>query len=415
MPRQSRRVKLTRAFIARVVAGTEDPGPWTDTESPLRLKGTAGGGSYSVMRKVGGRVTVFTPKDAQGQPVKNSAGVLTLDQARKWARELTARLALGQEAQPVRLQTRTTFAKLSETYLDAYKGSHAPTSVRSETWGVKYACAVLGPLAPAQIDAAALERLKQHHAGSPANLRSAWGAAKRVLDVAVMRGLISANPVAALPAPKPPRAKDRYPELSELAAIWHACTETQGVGAAIVQFAIALPLRAGTLTSLTWGEVDLKQCELRLQPAAGRKFQGVQRLPLPGLACELLTARWVDGTDASALVFGSDSPKNPGGVFSGWSAAVKRIQKRAGVANWSPHDFRRSMVSIVAEHRPDVSEAALDRLLTHAQSSTNTGVKAVYQRAAGFRGMQIAADAWDQLLRSALAPTVVQLDQRAAG
>jgi hypothetical protein len=49
-------------------------------------------------------------------------------------------------------------------------------------------------------------------------------------------------------------------------------------------------------------------------------------------------------------------------------------------------------VSLAAELRPDISEAALDRLLTHSASSTNSGVKAVYQRAAAFQGVTFGTE-----------------------
>jgi hypothetical protein len=59
-------------------------------------------------------------------------------------------------------------------------------------------------------------------------------------------------------------------------------------------------------------------------------------------------------------------------------------------------------VSRVAAHFGISVKETRDRWLTQAASSTNSGVKAVYQRAAGYRGMGLAADAWDEILRAAL-------------
>jgi integrase len=411
--RTSRRVKLTRAFVERVMQGKEEPGPWTDSASPLRLKGTLGGASYSVMRKVGGKVRIFTPTDDKGVPIKNSAGVLTLDQARDWAAGVVGRLATGQAPIPERKAETPTFDARAAEYLVEHAKTHAPASTHAETQGARYAGRVLGAKRLAEISAADARRLKDAFAESPSSARKAWGAAKRVMDYAVARGDVDANVFKAMSAPKPPPARGRYPRLPDLVAIWRACDRTAGTGADIIQFAIAMPLRAGTITSLTWGEVLIEQAELRLLPRDGRKFKGEQRLPLTTLAVELLRRRMPKTPNAAALVFGSDSKQNPGGPFSGWSKAVRRLQARAGVADWSVHDFRRSAVSEVAEHRPDVSEGALDRWLTHAASSTNSGVKAVYQRASGFRGMRQAADAWDELLRAGLADNVVQLHRPA--
>ena len=401
-----RRVRLTRTFVQRVAHGKEHPGPWLDTESPLRLKGNKHGASYSVRRKVKGRAATFTPRTPDGTVIENSAGTLSLDEARAWAKALVGRLAQGLPPQVDKSHTTAvTFQQLVEDYLAAYAETHAHSTeaIRTEAQGCSYAARVIGHLRPADIDAEAAQTVKNAFAQSPSSSRKAWGAAKRVLDLAVTKGLAKSNILATMKAPKAPLPRDRYPRLPDLAAIWQACAATQGVGAAIVQFAMAMPLRPNTIASLTWGEADLDAAELRLRPRDGRKFKGEQRLPLPSLAVELLRERKPDDADPNALVYGSDSPKNPGGRFSGWNNAVARIRKRSGVDNWSCHDFRRSAVSLVAEHRPDISEASLDRWLTHAASSTNSGVKAVYQRAAGYRGMRLAADAWDDILRSALA------------
>ena len=399
--RTDRRVRLTRAFVAAVVAGKEHPGPWTDTASPLRLKGTKTGGSYSTKRKIAGRTVILTPKAPDGSAIENSAKAMTLDQARAWAMGIVADLAAGKDPQPAKQDRQQTFAKAAEGYLTDYAKGHAPASVKSETWGVEYASRVIGKLPLDAIGAAEAQRIRTTYAESPANARRAWGAARRVLDHAIAGGWSGPNPFAGLRAPKAPKSRARYPRLHELVAIWRACEETQGTGADIIRFMVALPLRATTAASLTWGEVDLELQELRLRPGDGRKFSGEQVLPLPGLALEALP----EPGDPEALVFATAT----GRPFNGWSKAVSRIRKRSGVGGWSPHDLRRSMVSIVADLRPDISEAALDRVLTHSASSTTSGVKAVYQRSAGMAGMRLAVDAWDEILRGALAGNVVPL------
>jgi integrase len=163
-----------------------------------------------------------------------------------------------------------------------------------------------------------------------------------------------------------------------------------------------MPLRLNAAASLTWGEVNLESREVRLSAGDGRKVQGQQRLPLPSLAVDMLREIEPAASLPDGLVFPSASPRNRGGRYSGWSQTVSRLRARSGVPNWTPHDFRRAAVSLVAELRPDIDETALDRWLTHKASSTNSGVKAVYQRAQGFTKMRAAADAWDEILRGAL-------------
>jgi len=415
-------LKFSKAFVQRVIRGELGTGTWTDNETRLGLKRTPSGStSYRTVLKVGGKAKTFTPRDPHGKPLQNSAAILTLDQARQWAREVVANTTLGNAPVPEKKPSSPKFSTLAETYLEQYRSyrddhgtGHTEKAIKSETYAVDLACQCLGALAVNTIESTTIDSMVKG-LESAAKRRLAFGAAKRVLDVGVAQGAIVFNPAAGMKAPKPPRARHRYPNLSELAAIWQACEQTLGVGADIVQFAIAMPLRVGTIASLTWGEVDLDIKELRLREGDGRKFGEEQRLPLPSLAVELLRARKPKDPKPDSLVFGSDSKQNPGGRFSGWSAAVARIRKRSGVNGWSIHDFRRSMVSIVAEMRPDVSESHLDRLLTHTASSTNSGVKAIYQRASGYTGMRLAVDAWDTLLQRSLAFNVASLQEARNG
>lgn len=404
--RQSRRVKFSKTFVREVVTGKR-PGKWTDTESPLRIKATATGGQYFVDKKVNGKPRTVTPKGADGRPLADTAKLWTLEQAREWAKGVVVDLARGVAPTP-EARSLETFEKVAEAYMEQYAKTHAPKSLLSEGEGLKSANRVLGKLLPADIGVAEARALKEMYGSSPAISRKAWGAASRVLDLAVDLELADANVFRSLKAPKPPRPKSRHPRLDELAAIEQACSDYGGVGGDIIRFALRLPLRAGAIASLTWSEVNLDNRELHLRAGNGRKFADGQRLPLPSLAAELLQARRPADPDPEALVF----PGARGGQFSGWSKLHVRLRKRSGVRDWSIHDFRRACVSLVAEHRPDISEESLDRLLTHNQSSTQGGVKGTYQRSSGFLGMRQAADAWDSLLRSAIAPNVVQMPPR---
>ncbi|QFY90320.1 tyrosine-type recombinase/integrase [Magnetovirga frankeli] len=402
--------KFSKAFVAKVVHGKEPGGPWTDSESPLRLRRTEGGASYSVVKKVAGKAQTFTPRDAAGQALENSASILTLEQARAWANEIVASLTLGHTPQAEKLRKQATFNDLADEYLTNYASTHASTATRAEAHGIACAAVILGDLPLASINHEHAMAMKSHYSNSPANLRKAWGSAKRLLDLAAEKGTITINTFAALKAPKPPQAKKRYPKLQELGAIWQAAMESKGTtGADIHRFAMALPLRAGTITSLTWGEVDLEAGELNLHAQDGRKFSDDQRLPLPPLAMQILKERLPEKPKPQALVFTDKEALAEQKPFAAWNGTVTRLRKRSGVENWSIHDFRRSCVSLVAEMRPDISEDALDRLLTHKAASTNSGVKAVYQRAQGFAGMKQAADAWDQILTAAIGGNVVQL------
>jgi hypothetical protein len=91
--------------------------------------------------------------------------------------------------------------------------------------------------------------------------------------------------------------------------------------------------------------------------------------------------------------------------ISGWNWLKRELDRRPGVSEWRLHDFRRSIVSICAEHGADI--AVLDSLLNHASSATRGGVNGTYQGALLVEPTRRVMALWDGLLREAigLAPT----------
>jgi len=90
---------------------------------------------------------------------------------------------------------------------------------------------------------------------------------------------------------------------------------------------------------------------------------------------------------------------------SGWNWLKRELDRRSGVSRWRRHDFRRSIVSICAEHGADI--AVLDSLLNHASSATRGGVIGTYQRARLIEPTRKVMALWDRLLREAIGQPVV--------
>jgi len=396
--------KFTRTNLTALLKSAPAGRKISEQASPLTLKVTTAGGQWIVVKKLAGKVVTFTPKTPDGTVIRNAANVWTPEQARDWARGVVGDLAKGLDPVPAKRPVVPTFVELGAEHLAHYVRSAAANSIKARRRGLRDAAAVLpaGPVTEVDISAAA--RLQSAYPQSPAKASQAWIAAKEVMRLAVVQGLVASNPFGALKAPKRPAGRTRYPRLEQLAAIERACREEGSVGAEIIRFVMRLPLRLGAATTLTWAEVDLESRELRLAPSEGRKFKAGQRLPLPDLAAELLAARRPPAPAPGDLAF----PTINGTPPANWSRLYARLHRLSGVAGWSAHDFRRAMVSITAELRPDISEVHLDRLLTHSASSTNGGIKGVYQRASGFEGMRLACNGWDSLLRAALGSDRVQ-------
>ena len=97
------------------------------------------------------------------------------------------------------------------------------------------------------------------------------------------------------------------------------------------------------------------------------------------------------------LVFSGDGKR----VFQGYSKAKAKLDRLAGVSDWTLHDLRRTVVSGMA--RLGVSPHGADKILNH-QSGTISGVAAVYQRHEFLKERQDALKLWGQHVSSLRPP-----------
>jgi integrase len=408
----NRRRKFSAAFVTRVIKG-ELTGEFADTESPLRIKRTKTGATYLIRKRVDGRLQNISARDAHGSPVKDAARLWSLTEARTWASGVVADLTRGKA--PVRRERSTeivTFASLAAELMPAYEARYTANSVAVRKRGLASLEPIIGNKPVSEIGAADAVNVREK-LPTVATKNRAWVAASWVMRHAVERGLADVNPFGRGQVRPPERtpSRTRYPKLPEIVAIESAAAKlgvAGDTGANIIRFAIRTALRATAITSLKWRELDLDAGEMHLEPIPGRKMKteaGVQRMPLNAMAVELLREVRPGDPDPDALVF-----EHNGGPFKSWYALEKRLKPACGVYDWSLHDFRRSIPSIIMQlDDPPCSAWDLDRFLMHSVSATMGSVAATYQRAEGFRSAKRAADGWGDVLRSALADNFLML------
>jgi integrase len=156
--------------------------------------------------------------------------------------------------------------------------------------------------------------------------------------------------------------------------------------------------RRNEVAGMRWGEIDLAAA-LWTIPGGRTKPRRQHVVPLPKAAIAILQVRQRTTPDDLVLPAVSRDGKGTAPV-SGWSSIKRDLDRHLDLKPWQMHDFRRSLVTIMAEHGADI--AVLDSLLNHASSATRGGIVAVYQKATLIEPMRKLMAIWDDLLAEAL-------------
>lgn len=214
----------------------------------------------------------------------------------------------------------------------------------------------------------------------PATYRQLHGAICRLYDWASRQELVSINPAKHVETTTAP-ARDWVLSLDELAQVWRAAEQLEPMYRDLVQLMILTGQRRAEVAGMRWGEIDLQRA-VRTLPAARTKGRRQHAIPLPDLAAACLRARRAAfqrlprPNDLVLPTLGRDGTTIA--PISGWNWLKRELDRRIEIPPWHLHDFRRSLVTICAEHGADV--AVLDSLLKHASSAIRGGVIGVYQR-----------------------------------
>ena len=181
---------------------------------------------------------------------------------------------------------------------------------------------------------------------------------------ALGEGLVEGNPVAGTNTMPENEPRKRTLDDAELVDVWNGCRQDDYGN--IIKLLVLTGARRQEVAAMTDSELDLAKRIWRL-PGARTKNRRDHDVPLSDAALEIIAAqpRRV-GRD---LLFGDG-----GGPFSGWSSAKDRLdqriaaaRKQAGrkpMADWSPHDLRRTMRTGLAKLKvaPHVAEACINHL-----------------------------------------------------
>lgn len=287
--------------------------------------------------------------------------ILTLQQARRRAREVLAHAVLNPSCGPA-----LSFAAALDRYRKHREPELKPSTFKDHMRYLGYFSwsGTLDGIATRDV-ARALDRIEK-----PSEKAHAHVAMKTFFNWCVARRYIDRSPLQGLPRPKPSTPRTRVLTDDELAAVWSAASKSDAYDL-ILRLLVVTAQRAGQIDSLREDWIDY-QNRLIVFPAAAMKNNQEHILPFGPVAESLLKqAKPIGGY----LFSPAEIVPRP---FSNWAASKKRFDKRCNIAvHWTHHDLRRTWATNAA--RLDVQPHIIERVLSHI-TGTVSPVARIYNR-----------------------------------
>jgi integrase len=336
---------------------------------------SSGSKSYVVQYKVGSQHRRF--------PL-GAVAAIDLGKARDTAKDILARVRLGEDPFAEKLDKRQkseqTFSALLPRFLAHQRGRLKPRSLVEVQRHLEVYARPWHTMPVTSIDRAAVATLlaKLGDSNGPGASNRFRASVSAYFNWLAREGMLETNPAAFTNKLTEGGARDRVLTDPELAAIWRAAGDDQY--GTIIKLLALTGGRRDEIGALRWSEIDLGKALITL-PGERTKNSRPHVIPLAPQAVNLLKVLpRRDGADGEpcAFVFGrTDRP------FSGWSKSKRELDARlqaagASVADWTPHDFRRSLSTSL--HERGVAPHIVETLLGHA-SGHRAGVAGTYNRA----------------------------------
>jgi integrase len=200
------------------------------------------------------------------------------------------------------------------------------------------------------------------------------------------RGHIPFNPCDGIEAPGTETPRERILAPDEVASVWKAAGELGYPFGPFIRVLMLTGQRREEVAGMRRAELNINSATW-IVPAARSKTERAITVPLPDDAIIQITLSLKFATGDN-LVFTTSGDK----PISGFSKAKQRLDRLSGVTGWRLHDFRRTMVSSMAEM--GVDPAVADRCINHQASATMSTVARIYQQSDLLERRRHATAAW---------------------
>ena len=368
----------------------------------------------------------YSQEGRRGEAAIGDATAITLVAARAKAMDLLNSLTL-QGIDPVqakqaaivaeRQRRNASFAALTEAYSKDAARRKRPRTLEYETWLLeKHILPKLGQRPYAELRRseiiAFIETIGDKTGQVTAN--RAHAVIRQILNYALKRDLIGANPALGIERMFPEVSRERILNESEMRKLWsflEAARANSGEGLApgqrlgerpvnIVSPAVATALQLCLLTLQRSGEVAGARFEefswkdrLWIIPADRMKGKRAHAVPLSGLAMERFQSAFkLAGGDIAFKDRSGESSVDPKRL----TRAMNRCCAHLGLLNAGPHDLRRTGRTMMTSEEVGVSYEVAERVIAHLFGSA---VSRVYDRNEYLREKRAALDRWEEVLR----------------
>jgi integrase len=352
---------------------------------------------------------------------------LSLLQARKLAQTAARDASLGADPASEKKAQRhgETINDLADEYIKRHAKKHKRTWQADDRMLRAEVRPAWGTLKVSELTRRHVRELVEGIAerGAPITANRALALIRKMLNFAIQRDWLEANPAALIPKPGQETSRDRVLNDDEIRRLWQ-CLDRQPTTAerpapgrkrangtddsplcplnaaqtAILKLRLLTAQRGGEVARMRWIDVDLESGWWTI-PAEHAKNKKAHRVPLVGKALELVKAQVSsdenEGDEEQSLFVFSD----------GETGAHDRAKKAPGLLvevtgiDFRGHDLRRTAATRMAAAGVPPSDVA--KVLNHSEGGPRA--THVYNRYEPDREKRIALETWDRVLSAILA------------
>ena len=338
------------------------------------------------------------------------AGKITLEQARRLAREWQEMIIRGVDPKTEETRTRAqarrqqvnTFGMVANAFLERYGSKLAKVADMRKSllvdFGSRWADRPAVDIRAEEVAAAVREIVGR---GSPYQAHNALGYLRRMYNWAIGTHEfgIEASPVERL-RPKDligkREVRERVLTDAELRAVWDAAAHMGYPYGPLIRLLILTGQREREIADMSWSEIDASAALLTV-PASRMKGNRLHAVPLCGDALGMLES--LPRFNGGRFVFTTTSGEKP---VNGFSKAKTRIDALSGVAEWKFHDLRRTVRTHFSAL--PVQDIVRELVIAHAKP----GLHKVYDQHAYLAEKRECLELWEARLRGILSNRVAQ-------